>query len=167
MPAPRTLILGLGNTLVSDDGVGVYAARQARTLLAARAQPVAVDVQEAEVGGFVLVELLADYDVAIIIDAIKLPGVVPGAIVELDAASLPRASHLTTGHQIDLPTALVLGRQLGQKMPSAVHIIAVQVVDDTTFGEKPSDSVAPAVAKAAERAVTLALEACRRQSSPA
>ncbi len=154
MPAHDTVIIGIGNTLVTDDGVGIYCARHAASLLAQRgARHVAV--REAELGGFALLTLLEGFTRAVIIDAIKLQGRAVGEIIELSADDLPPASHLVSGHQIDLATALAFGAQLGLSMPAPVHVIAIQIEDDITFGERLSPAVARAVPEAAALAVTL------------
>ena len=54
----RTVIVGLGNPILSDDGVGVYAAR----LLAERLAGASVVVSESSLGGLRFLDLLAGFD---------------------------------------------------------------------------------------------------------
>lgn len=75
MKGATALILGVGNTILSDDGVGVHVAREAARLAANSAA--AVDVAEAEVAGLALVDLLEGYASAIIVDAVRAPGTSP------------------------------------------------------------------------------------------
>ncbi|MBN1960425.1 MAG: hydrogenase maturation protease [Deltaproteobacteria bacterium] len=157
MSVKRILILGLGNTLVCDDGVGIYASRTASAMLAKQPDiKNKIEIQEAEIGGFTLIDILAGYNIAIIIDAIKLPDSIPGTIVELSSDTLKRSSHLVSGHQIDLPTALTLGAELGYHMPKTVHIIAIQITNDTIFSEQPSHYLKTAIDTAATRAIEFA-----------
>ncbi len=149
----QTLILGLGNTLLRDDGVGVYAARRAGELLRPDDD---IDVEEAEIAGFALLDLLAGYERAVIIDAVHLEGHQPGDVVALDVGRFAATTHLVTGHQIDLPTALELGREMGRPVPPEVHIVGVQVVDDSTLSEECTPPVQQAVDLAAERALDIA-----------
>lgn len=148
-----TLILGLGNTLLTDDGVGVYAARRARELLSSD-EPIAVE--EAEIAGFALLDLIEGYRRVIVIDAIVQPDNAPGTIGRIDGLALERSSHLVAGHQIDLPTALALMRQIGREPPAEVTIVAVQVEDAHTMGEQCTPLVEAAIGPAAELAVALA-----------
>lgn len=151
----RVLILGLGNTVLSDDGVGVFAARA----IAEEARALGIDVAEAEVAGFALIDLLSGYDAAVVIDAVRLPGLAPGQTVIVDAESMPPSLHLVAGHQVDLPTALVLGREVGADVPDTVQVIGVQVLDDTTFSEEPTPEIAAAIPAAARTALELAVAA--------
>lgn len=127
----KTIVLGLGNTILSDDGVGVYAARALKDELTGCA-----DIVEAELAGFDLVELLAGYERAIIIDAIELDGETPGSVFRLAPDDLKITPRLASFHDIDIVTALALGERLGLKMPSEVMIYAVQVEDALTIGER-------------------------------
>ena len=129
-----TLILGLGNTLLTDDGVGVYAARRARELLAPD-EP--MTVEEAEIAGFALLDLIEGYRRVVVIDAIVQPGEEPGKISQIDGLALEKSTHLVAGHQIDLPTALALMGQIGREAPREVTIVAVQVEDAHTVSDRP------------------------------
>ncbi len=153
-PNSSTLILGLGNTLLTDDGVGVYAARRASELIGTED---IIDIKEAEIAGFALLDLLEGYDRAIIIDALNRPGHSPGEISIHSVDDFSSTSHLTTGHQIDLPTAVELGKQLDRTVPRKIRIVCVQVADDRTLGEQCT----PAVEKAIEPAAKLAVEIAR------
>ncbi len=155
MTPRRVLILGLGNTVLCDDGVGVFAARA----IAEEAQAAGIDVAEAEVAGFALIDLLTGYDAAVVIDAVRLPGLEPGETVIVDAESMPPSLHLVAGHQVDLPTALVLGREVGADVPELVQVVGVQVLDDKTFSEEPTPEVAAAIPAAARTALELAVAA--------
>jgi hydrogenase maturation protease len=154
----RTIVIGLGNTLLSDDGVGIYAVRQVRALLEP-GEP--IETEEAGIAGFALLDLLAGYDRAVVIDAVNLPDRQPGEIVTCSIDDFAPTSHLCALHQIDLPTALQLGRRMGQRMPEQVTIIGVQLADDRTVAEQCT----PAVSQAIEPAARLALAAAREPRS--
>lgn len=126
----KTIVLGLGNTILSDDGIGIYAARALRGELEGIA-----DVVEAELAGFDLIELLAGYGRAVIIDAIELENEKPGTVFRLAPDDLRITPRLASFHDIDIVTALELGRRLGLEMPSEVVIYAVQVEDTLTLKE--------------------------------
>lgn len=149
--ARQTLILGLGNSILTDDGIGIHVIRK----LAEGTLPEGVTLAEAEVAGFSLLDLLEGFDLAVVVDAVKIAGREPGDVVVIEADELP-SLHLVAGHQIDLPTALELGRRLGRPLPSAVHVVGVQIVDDRTFGEWPTPDVARAIPTAARIALKLA-----------
>jgi len=70
----KTLVLGLGNSILTDDGVGCFVARE----LEGRLSYKGVEIMESSVGGLGLLDLLAGYDKAIIIDAIHTEEGKPG-----------------------------------------------------------------------------------------
>jgi hydrogenase maturation protease len=139
-----TRVLGLGNTILRDDGVGVVVAREVAGWLSQREPASPVEVVEAETAGFALLELLSGCERAIIVDAVDLPGVTPGELVELELDG-PCSPRLRSVHELDLPTALALGRKLGHPMPSDVQVLGIQVEDMRTFGEELTPPVAAAV----------------------
>jgi len=147
------LILGLGNAILRDDGVGIKAVR----FLVETGPHSGVDLKEAEVAGFALLDLLEGYRRAVVIDAVRLSDAEPGQIVVFSSDALQPSLHLVAGHQIDLPSALELGRQLGRPVPEVVHIVGVQVADDRTFDEHCTPAVEAAVPEAARVALRIAV----------
>ena len=126
----KTIILGLGNTVLRDDGVGIYTARALRDELGDE-----VDILEAELAGMDLLEMLNGYDRAVIIDAIQLNNEDPGTVFRLRPDDMKITPRLASFHDIDIVTALALGRRLELKMPDDVIIYAVQVEDTLTLEE--------------------------------
>lgn len=70
----KTLVLGMGNPILCDDGVGIRVAR----VLLEKPQLPDVTIEEFSLAGMDLLELLSGYDRAIIIDAIEADGAKPG-----------------------------------------------------------------------------------------
>ena len=64
----KTLVIGLGNPIVSDDGVGLRVVQRLKTILADRDD---VDVREDYRGGLQLMERMIGYERAIVVDAIR------------------------------------------------------------------------------------------------
>jgi hydrogenase maturation protease len=139
------LVLGLGNAILCDDGVGIKVVRH----LAQNGPHPGVELKEAEVAGFALLDLLEGYDRAIVVDAVRVSGTEPGQVVVFSSEMLAPSLHLVAGHQIDLPGALELGRALGRPVPSRVEIVGVQVQDDRTFDEHCTPAVEAAIPTAA------------------
>ncbi len=137
----KTRVIGLGNTILSDDGVGVHAAREVRRRLAKTGRAEKADVVETEVGGFDLMELMSGWDRVILIDSIQFDGVESGTLLRLDPQDLRTSLRIRSVHDIDLPTALRLGRCLGFKMPDEILIYGIQAEDARTLGENMTSSV--------------------------
>ena len=132
----KTIVLGLGNTILRDDGVGVYVARAIRERLRGTA-----DVREAELAGLDLLEMLKGYERAYIVDAIQLDGERPGVVFRMRPDDIRITPRLASFHDIDLVTALALGRRLEFPMPEEVVIFGVQAEDTLTLGEECTEAV--------------------------
>jgi hydrogenase maturation protease len=143
----QTLILGLGNSILTDDGVGIYVARLLAERLKDRPD---VAVAEACVGGLRLLEMVGGYARLILVDAIQTASGQPGAIYRLtpdDFADPRRAASLHSGcsHDMDLFTALEFGRQLGMALPKEFVIIAIEARDVITFAERCTPEIEAAI----------------------
>lgn len=148
--AGRTLVLGIGNLLLTDDGVGIVVSRRVRELVRPH-EP--IDVTETEMGGLALIDLCEGYERLVVVDAARLDGLGPGDVVVLGEAETRPTLHLVSGHEVDLPTALELGRHAGVSMPAEVTYVAVGVEDIATFSEGLTPLVAEAVDLAARAAL--------------
>lgn len=118
---PGTVIVGVGNELLRDEGVGVIAAR----VLMNEKLPPGVEVVEGGVGGFDLVFELEGRERAIIIDAADM-GAAPGTVrsFTLDEVDIEMVQRMASLHQVGLADVLHIGGMVGP-MPE-VHIIGVQ-----------------------------------------
>ncbi len=131
-----TLLLGMGNPILSDDAVGVRLAADFAPRL--RDVPDLVVVPECSVGGLALLDVFEGYERAIILDSVQVTPVSPGRWHRFDAGALRESQHLTNVHDANFATALELGRRLGIHLPddSAIHIFAVEVADAVTFSDR-------------------------------
>jgi hydrogenase maturation protease len=127
----RPLVLCLGNDIISDDRFGPEIARR----LQPRAEDLGADIIFAPVAGFALLDLLDNRSQVLVIDTIRTGNVPAGTLHHFPAGNLTPSHHLTTSHQISLPTALELGRQLGAEMPEVIDILAVEAQDLETLSE--------------------------------
>jgi hydrogenase maturation protease len=155
----KTLVLGLGNPILTDDGVGIHVARA----LAAgnhKGLPLQDNVAfaEASVGGLRLLDAIAGYDRVILVDAIQTRDGKPGDVYRLRPNDLRRSLHSGSTHDLTLSGALALGRGIGMALPEedAITILAVEVEDVLTFGE----TCTPAVAAAIPQVVQTVLMIC-------
>jgi hydrogenase maturation protease len=138
----KTLIAGVGSPILGDDGVGIAAARQCKDIYRYHED---VDVVEIGTGGFSLLDIVQGYDRLILLDAM-IRGASPGTVDILNETELNGIVHFGAGHEADLATTLALGRKLATRpLPEDVHIIAVEVLDITTFSESLSPEVQAAI----------------------
>ena len=81
----RTLVIGLGNPLMGDDGIGLAALEQ---LGGSRQLPGGVELVDGGTWGMNLLPLIEDADRVVFLDAIDA-GHSPGALIELEREQLP------------------------------------------------------------------------------
>ncbi len=146
----KTLVLGLGNPILSDDGVGIKIAHEVRRQL----NNPHVTVAETSAAGLSLLDSIVGYDKVIIIDAIQTEKGQAGQIYNMGSEDFSLTKHLSSPHQINLVTALELGKMLNLAMPQEITILAVEAKDVSTF----SESCTPAVKKAIPEVVKIVLE---------
>jgi hydrogenase maturation protease len=154
----RTLVVGLGNPILGDDGVGWRVADEVRQrlLLAARRGQSAIEVDSLALGGLSLMERLIGYDRAIIVDAVAT-GQPPGTVSRFRLDELPDFStaHTSAAHDTSLQTALRVGRTMGAHLPGEVLIVGVEAQSVYDFSEILSPPVAEAVPVAARLVLEL------------
>ena len=147
MSISKTLILGLGNPIVSDDSVGLRVAEALKGRLADRPD---VEVSEDYWGGLRLMERLIGYERAIVIDAI-CTGAPPGTLHRLTPGDLG-TQRSASAHDVNLATALEFGRLSGVSLPANERIILVgiEAEDILNFGENCTPAVEAAIPRAVE-----------------
>jgi hydrogenase maturation protease len=148
----RTLVIGVGNPLLADDGVGPAVARALRSVLAERSE---VRIEEEYRGGLRLMERMIGFERVIVVDAM-LGGTEPGTIRRLTPAALA-ARHVNGPHDAGLAEALEIGRAIGAPLPpeGQLFIVAVEAADVGSFSECCTPAVARAVPRAVESVLRL------------
>ena len=144
----KILVLGLGNPLLSDDGVGWRVAEKVREQITN--PDIEIDFHAG--GGLSLMERMIGYDRAIIIDALNTGRQPQGTVSSFRLEDLPSyaQSHLASAHETTLQTALQVGHTLGAALPNDIHIIAIEAQNVYDFSEELSPAVANAVPQAVE-----------------
>jgi hydrogenase maturation protease len=133
----KTLVLGLGNPILSDDGVGIKVAHEA----ASQVNNPQVTVAEISAAGLSFLDSIVGYDKVIIIDAIQTEKGRAGQIYRMGTADFSLTKHFSSPHQINLATALELGKMLDLAMPRKITVFAVEAKDVTSFSEKCTPEV--------------------------
>lgn len=126
---PSVVILGVGNTLMQDDGVGVWAVR---ALAEAYDLPSHVQLVEAGVAGLRLLSYLNGEDHLLIIDAVHWNGP-PGAIYRLTPEDLPKGrGPLMSAHEVGITEVLSVADLLGRR--PRTRILGVQPLEVQSVG---------------------------------
>ena len=140
---PPFVVVGLGNEIASDDGVGLHAAAALAIELRDRGD---VEVVSLPWAGFVLLDVLRGRRRAVLIDGLTTAMHPPGAVVRLDEADFGGSVRLNSFHDINYPTVMALGRTMGWQMPDEVAIWGIEMAVFDEFGEELTPVVADAVA---------------------
>jgi hydrogenase maturation protease len=128
----KTLILGIGNDILTDDGIG---SRLVSDLIYLICDP-DIHYEIACCGGLEIVEYIKDYERVVFIDAIRTPEGRPGDVYYFIPSDFQETSHLSSLHDVSFLTALKLGQTLNLGLPSDLHIIAVEIIEDMEFNEE-------------------------------
>lgn len=116
----RILILGIGNYLMGDEGVGVHAARR----LEAGNRPPGIEVLDGGTGGFHLLGYLESYETIILVDA-TLDHHSPGTIRLIRPRFAQDFPNAMSTHDIGLKDMMSALQLLG-KMPD-IHLFVVSI----------------------------------------
>jgi hydrogenase maturation protease len=146
----KTLVIGLGNPILTDDGVGVRVAEAVRASLPPGSP---VETSETSVGGLSLMERLLGYERVILIDALCSANGRPGSVHRLTLDNLRSVSptqHCVSAHDTNLNTALRMAGQMGLPLPDEVVIYGVEVENTVEFGDEPTPAVRRAIGEATD-----------------
>jgi hydrogenase maturation protease len=139
----RTLILGIGNSILGDDGIGVCVAQELR----AQIKNESIDVRDVSVDGLNLLEIIIGYDKLVVVDAIMTKEGEVGDIYRLKPERIgdPSRSAISP-HHFNLATTLEIGKKLfPNEMPEEVIVYAVKAEDVTGVTEKMTKKMMEAV----------------------
>jgi hydrogenase maturation protease len=140
----KILVLGIGNVILQDDGVGPAIVRELSHLKF----PPDVVLKTTSLSGFPLLDIISGFHTMIIADAItshKAPGKITWEPTE---TFQPHTSAINQ-HTMDVFRMLELGRELEMEIPAQIFVMTVEARDVTSFGEFLTPEVAAAVPEAA------------------
>jgi hydrogenase maturation protease len=117
-------ILGAGNYLMADDGVGIHILEKLE-----RMNRSDVELVNVGVGGLAILDYMEDADDVIIIDAVRGGGGEPGSIYKFTDKELPPANlFMMSLHDLSLVDTLRLGQEIQPElMPKNITIIGIEV----------------------------------------
>jgi hydrogenase maturation protease len=133
----RILILGLGNPILSDDGIGLLLTKNLEGKFPG------VECASITLAGMELLDILAGYDHVFLIDAATGTGGKPGELKEISDGK--GALHLFTSHGANFFDLLKLGRDMGLKMPEPAAVLGIEIGNATDFGTALSPALQSAL----------------------
>ena len=143
----KTIILGVGNPILKDDGVGIHVAEELKKHI----RKPGVTIDSAFTGGMNLLDMMIDHDRAILIDAVKIENKKLGDVGLFGLGELS-ALHTCNPHDVSLPQAIDLAKKLGEnRIPNDIKVVGINIGElGCEFGEELSSEIAKAIPKAVE-----------------
>jgi len=141
----KTIVLGVGNQILGDDGVGIHIINELKKQILSPN----ITIDEAITGGMNLLELILGYDKAIIVDAVKTNIGENGEVKRIPLNNFS-TMHSCNPHDVTLNEAIEMAKKMGEnRIPKEIIVIGVTMKEmPCEFGEKLSEKIAAAVPKA-------------------
>lgn len=151
----KILILGIGNILMKDEGIGC---RIAQELEDRYDFPEGVDVVDSGTMGLVLLNMLREYDFVIVVDAVDGTGYPPGTVVRMSPEDIAPNQVMHSLHDARFIDVLEAAMLIGIEIEG--HVIGVQVedMDPPELFIGLSDSLEDAVETAIDAVLTALAE---------
>jgi hydrogenase maturation protease len=128
----KTLILGMGNPILSDDGVGLALAAMLQNKIRG------ADVAASSIIGLSLFDLIVGYDAVFIIDAMTTKDGRKGELKKIGEDDRCGTLHLFTSHGLNIFELMELGVQCGIEMPRLAAVYGVEIGREVAFDESLS-----------------------------
>lgn len=139
----RTIVVGVGNPILGDDGVGVHVVNELKKYVDSKD----IKIEEAATGGLNLLDTIVGFERAIIVDAVEGNNVGEVKEIRIDEFS---SVHSYNPHDISFKEAIELAEKLGEnRIPKEIKIIGITIKNASNeFGEKLSEEVSKAIPRA-------------------
>ncbi|MCK4360227.1 MAG: hydrogenase maturation protease [Bacteroidales bacterium] len=124
------LVLGLGSEILMDDGICPKLVK----FLQKKYHDKQIKFETSSVGGLDILELIQGYQTVILIDSIKTRNGKPGDVYFFTLSDFKETLHLSNIHDVSFLTAIKMGIEIGINIPENISIIAIEIVEDTVFG---------------------------------
>ncbi len=151
----KTLIIGLGNPILGDDGVGWKVAQEVQSKIENLKSEIEVDCLS--LGGLSLMERMLGYQRVILVDSMETARSPEGSVSAFPLVALPNphAGHSASVHDASLLTALQTAQAMGLDVPARVYVVAIEAKKVYDFTEEISPAVAKAIPVAAQKVMDL------------
>lgn len=150
----RKIVMGIGNTLNQDEGLGVHALERLQQRLAGRAPQ--VEFLDGGALGLNLLPWVEESSHLLVLDSIVSRFSLPGSVMELAKDEIPLYRNIKmSDHQITFQEVLGLAKFRGY-FPERLHLVGAHPVDMSVgYGISPEiEKVMPEILARAERVLT-------------
>jgi hydrogenase maturation protease len=144
----KTVIIGMGNPLLRDDGVGIRAVRALEPVVGNRRD---VDLLELYTGGIRLMEQMAGYRRAFVVDAMVTGRHEPGTVMPFSLADFITTRRSISTHDTDFRISVEMAHLIGLPIPDDIRFWGVEAQDVDTFSEELTEPVDAAIPRILEQ----------------
>ena len=144
-----TLVLGLGNTLLRDDGIAVRVIEELRKQSPDSEE---MEFRTSALSGLALVDEILGFNKVVIVDAVQSETHNIGEVFPIQEAELSRHARGASPHFVGLATLLHYCRSYGLTAPEKMHILGIEVQDPFSFDEKLSNEMEAVLPDITEKA---------------
>lgn len=130
----KDVIVGLGNTIVSDDGIGIWIAEK----LSGEFRD--IEIVQSAYSGYNLLDHIFGFDRAIFVDSVKTCLKPVGDVSIYKMSDFADRSGFSI-HSTDLLTAIDTARMYQLEVPEKIYFIGIEVNDNSTFNESFTEEV--------------------------
>jgi len=131
----KVVVLGLGNTILGDDAIGIRVVQAISPEFELRA-----DLRFAEEMGFGLLDIISGYEVLVIVDSIQSGYKDPGEIHLIPVEDFP-VQPVRSNHFVGIPELAGMADKLHIPFPHKTWVIGIEVKDPYLITEELSDSI--------------------------
>jgi hydrogenase maturation protease len=126
------LILALGSDIVMDDAISIMLAKDLKQLFPD------FKLEILPVGGIEIIELIAGFNLVVIIDTMISPETNPGEIILFSDLQSVRTLHLQNPHDVDFYTSIRLAEVTGYRIPEKIVVLGVRIKQQLVASLAPS-----------------------------
>jgi len=152
----KTLILALGNPILSDDGVAHEVADRLAKRLHSFCEKTSLqyDIIKSSAATMDIIPMLTGYDRLVVMDAVQLGDAPFGTVHRFSLTDLASTIRPSSPHDINFATALQLGKEWGYHIPADVRIYGIEVKELSRFYENCTPEVTEKLDEIVENILT-------------
>ncbi|MCD6309622.1 MAG: hydrogenase maturation protease [Candidatus Eremiobacteraeota bacterium] len=133
----KTIVIGLGNTILGDDGIGPLLVEELRP----RLESYGIAVETGAFHSFTLMEKMVGHDRAFIVDAIQVEEGEEGDLLIFTLEELLKHAMVESPHRANLLGALNSGKKMGLPLPAEIIVLGIRIRFNLEITEQLSKKI--------------------------
>jgi hydrogenase maturation protease len=135
----KVLILGIGNVMFSDEGVGVHLCRLVEQKYAFSSSEHSITFVDGGTLAERLIPIIVEYDYLIVLDCVDASDGQIGDVYFFDFENVPNSiSFQGSAHEVEMLQTLTMMDMVGDRPPTKIIGVIPEVVADTTLKMTPA-----------------------------